>query len=313
MNSIVIPVYKNETSLPDLFAALENIAARSQRPLEVVFAVDGSPDRCADIIREKQGSLSFSSQLVVLSRNFGSFAAIRAGLKIASGKHITVMAADLQEPPEMALEFFEALEKDEADIILGTRRSRQDPFLTKVFSKTFWSLYRRFIQPDVPVNGVDVFGCNQVFRDALISLNESNSSLIGQIFWLGFRRKFVQYDRLERAHGKSAWTFRKKLKYFYDNFFSFSDLPIRLILWAGGIGMFSSLIFGLVVVINRIFGLISVPGYTATVLAILFFAGLNSFGLGIIGTYVYRAFENTKNRPDYVVLKTQSSGKKIGL
>ena len=191
----------------------------------------------------------------------------------------------------------------ECDVAVGVREDRKDPFLTRISSSLFWRLYQKLVQKDMPANGVDIFGCNKIFRDRLIALNELNSSLVGLVFWLGFRRKFVPYVRQEREHGKSAWTLKKKLRYLSDSLFSFSDLPIQLLLVLGFFGVASSVLIGLVVIAARLVGLISVPGYTATVLVILFFAGLNSLGLGLIGSYVWRAFENTKARPTAVVMR----------
>jgi hypothetical protein len=154
----------------------------------------------------------------------------------------------------------------------------------------------------MPSGGVDVFGCNLAFRDQLVKLGESGSTLVGLLFWLGFRRKLIPYQRRARQHGRSAWTLARKLRYLVDSVFAFSDLPVRLLVGLGGAGLLFSLFFGLIVFIARISGLIPVPGYAATVLVISFFAGLNSLGLGIIGSYVWRAFENTKRRPQAVVM-----------
>jgi polyisoprenyl-phosphate glycosyltransferase len=302
MYSLVIPVYGNEGSIPELLAELEEMSQKLERRLEVVFVVDGSPDRSASLLAERLPSCAFPSQLILLSRNFGSFAAIRAGLAEASGPYFAVMAADLQEPPDLILSFFRILETEPVDVVLGTRESRADPAGVRIPSQIFWSLYRRFVQPDMPRGGVDVFGCHRVFRDHLLSLQEANSTLVGLLFWLGFRRRFVGYERLPRRHGRSGWTLGRRLRYLVDSTFAFSDLPIRLLIAIGGLGLVLSVGFSAIVLIARLTGAISVPGYAATVLIIAFFAALNSFGLGIIGSYVWRAFENTKARPQPIVM-----------
>ena len=248
----------------------------------------------------------FASQLLSLSRNFGSFAAIRSGLQAARGDYFAVMAADLQEPPELAVEFFRRLKNDEADIVVGTRDARDDPWASKAASSLFWKSYRWLINPDIPPGGVDVFGCNRNFLDHLLALDEHHSSMIGLMFWLGFRRAIVPYTRRARTHGKSGWTFRRKLTYMLDSVFAFSDLPIRLLLAIGVLGVAVSALFGLLVVIVRLFGSELVPGYAATIIAILFFGGLNTLGLGIIGAYVWRAFANTQRRPLAVVMRAET-------
>jgi len=300
--SLVIPVYKNEPNVPSLIEALDELSAKLDHQLEVVFVVDGSPDASFERLHELLPARPFVSQLCLLSRNFGSFAAIAAGLREATGDYFAVMAADLQEPPELILEFFHSLEREPVDVTLGVRSNRNDPVLQSLSSRLYWAMYRRFVQRDMPEGGIDIFGCNRAFRDRLIALPESNSSLVGLVLWLGFRRKLVPYERRRREIGRSAWTFRKKLRYLSDSVFAFSDLPIRLLIFVGMLGMSVAAILTLIVLIAKLSGSIEVPGYTATVLSLLFFGGLNSFGLGIIGSYVWRSFENTKQRPTSVIL-----------
>jgi glycosyltransferase involved in cell wall biosynthesis len=249
-----------------------------------------------------------AAQLVLLSRNFGSFPAVRAGLAAARGRYFAVMAADLQEPESLVLDFFRSLEGEPVDIALGVRTGRSDPIATRAGATLFWTLYRRFVQPEVPPGGIDVFGCNAAVREQLLQLEEANSSLVGQLVWLGFRRKLVPYRRLPRRHGRSAWTFGRKLRYLVNSLYAFSDLPIRVLTWAGLGGLAASVLLAVVVLVAKLRGDIPIPGYTATVLTIIFFAALNSFGLGIIGAYTWRAYENTKRRPQAIVLATRRFG-----
>ena len=161
---------------------------------------------------------------------------------------------------------------------------------------------------------MDVFGCNRQFRDALLQLEESHGSLIGLLFWLGFRRKTIFYHRRRRQHGKTAWSLGKKLNYLMDSVFSFSDLPVKVLLAVGGVGLLFSLFFGVVVTALRLIAGAQVPGYAATVLVILFLGGLNMVGLGIIGAYIWRAFANTQGRPLSVVMRTEAfPGRNTGL
>jgi polyisoprenyl-phosphate glycosyltransferase len=306
MYSLVIPVFRNQESLPDLLAALTGMNAALDGKLEVVFVVDGSPDRSYALLRDSLPQAGFASQLLLLSRNFGSFAAIRCGLQAAGGEYFAVLAADLQEPPELAVDFFHSLARDEADVIVGTRDARADPLLSRIASGLFWRLYRHLINPEIPTGGVDVFGCNRKFRDQLLALDECHSSLIGLLFWLGFRRKTVGYERRARQHGKSAWTLRRKITYMLDSIFAFSDLPIRLLLLLGIVGIGVAVLYGVTVLMLRLFGDLSVPGYAATIMSILFFGGLNALGLGIIGSYVWRAYANTQQRPLAVVMHSES-------
>ncbi len=306
MYSLIVPIYKNEPTLIELISTLEVLNKSLNNGLEVILVIDGSPDRSFEILKARLNDVSFKSRLLLLSKNFGSFAAARAGLENATGPYYAVMAADLQEPPDLVVQFFERLRHGECDVVVGTRKSRSDPFLSRIFSNLFWFFYRKFVQPQVPVGGVDVFACNKIFIQHLLALKESNTTLIGLIFWLGFRIEFINYDRRPRMHGRSAWTFSKRLKYLLDSIFAFSDLPIRLLLFMGSVILFLSIVLSLLVLIGRISGSINVPGYATTVITITFFGGLNSFGLGIIGSYIWRTFENTKKRPEYSIMSQVS-------
>jgi glycosyltransferase involved in cell wall biosynthesis len=303
MYSIVIPVYKNEASIPDLLQTLEGIKDKLDSALEVVFVVDGSPDRSFEHLAAQLADVRFRSKLIALSRNFGSFSAIRLGLQKAIGPYFAVMAADLQEPPDLILAFFEELAKNQTDVVVGTRISRNDPFLSRVGSQMFWFLYRKLVQPELPRGGIDVFGCNAAFQRELLKLEESHSSLVGLVIWLGFRRKTIPYQRLRRRHGRSAWTFSRRLRYLADSAFSFSDLPIKLLLWIGSVGLMISLLFSVILLWARLTGRIQVPGYSPIVLSIIFFGSINLVCLGIVGAYVWRVYENTKKRPEAVVLR----------
>lgn len=310
--SIVIPVYKNEGSIPRLLTALRQIDESLGGQAEIVFVVDGSPDRSYELLREAMPELPFATQLLVHSRNFGSFAAIRTGLGAARGEFFGVLAADLQEPPELLLAFFQALDADECDVAIGTRSGRSDPFLSKFASKVFWGLYRRLIVPEMPEGGVDVFGCNRAFREQLLNLGESRSSLIALIFWLGFRRKLVSYERLGRQEGKTSWTLRKKIEYMLDSVFAFTDYPIRLLFRIGLVGCFLSAVLGVSVLAGHLAGRITVPGYAATMMVALFFGTLNLLGLGLVGTYAWRGYENSKCRPLAVVaIRHDNSGSEV--
>lgn len=303
MLTLVIPVYRNEGSIPDLLAAVAGLHQQLNGELQTIFVIDGSPDRCYELLRDALPSQPFRSKLALLSRNFGSFAAIRAGLELCESDRYAVMAADLQEPPELVLKMDKVLRSEPIDIVVGTREDRNDPALSRIPAQFFWWLYRKYVIREVPPGGVDVFGCNRAFRDTLLKLDERHSSLIAQIFWLGFRRKLISYVRQPRQHGESAWTLRKKINYLMDSVFAFTDLPIRLLIRVGGGTSLVAGLLGLVIVGGRLTGLISVPGYAMTMLTIIFLGAVNLFGLGIVGSYAWRAYENTKGRPHTIPMK----------
>ena len=301
MISVVVPVYRNSDTITALLQSLAALSRKLDEVLEVVFVVDGSPDDSYQRLHDGLPQQPFRAQLLLLSRNFGSFAAIRAGLQAAQGETFAVLAADLQEPPELVLEFSRRLSAGGTDIVIGSRAGRADPLFSRLSAALFWRTYRRWIQRDVPPGGADVFGCTKQVRDEILELRESNSSLIGLLFWVGFRRQMIPYERRPRPSGRSAWTFAKKLRYLSDSVFNFTDLPVRLLFWLGCIGLATSLLGGAAVLIAKLSGQVPVAGYAATVLIIVFFGALNCMGLGIIGGYVWRTLENTRRRPNYLV------------
>jgi polyisoprenyl-phosphate glycosyltransferase len=306
--TLVIPVYRNEASLPDLLDAVGGLAARIEGGMETVFVVDGSPDRSYEILRAELPRRALRSRLILLSRNFGSFAAIRAGLARGTGERFAVMAADLQEPPELVERMDAILRQGDIDVAVGVRESRDDPWSSRLPAQIFWGLYRRYVVPEMPPGGVDVFGCTREFRDTLLRMQESHSSLIAQVFWLGYRRATLPYVRSAREYGKSAWTLRKKINYLMDSVFAFTDLPIRLLIRGGFLGATFAGLFGIATVIGKLVGAIPVPGYAMTAILIMFFGALNLLGLGIVGSYAWRAYENSKARPLAVELRVEEFG-----
>ncbi|ARP84094.1 glycosyltransferase [Bordetella genomosp. 8] len=305
MYSVIIPVYRNAEFIPDLISEFSRISAivaeRFGLVTEFIFVVDHSPDNSYDLLRDALPDAPFPSQLVLHARNFGSFAAIRTGLQAARGDYVGVIAADLQEPPELLVEFLAALVSQQHDIVIGVREAREDPPMSRFASNMFWDFYRRWIVKEIPEGGVDVFGANRRVRDELLKLEESHSSLVGLLFWIGFRRHQITYGRRKRMYGKSAWTLSKKINYLMDSIFAFTDLPIRLMTILGFAGTAVALVMGIVVTLLKLVGDLPVPGYAATIVLIGFFGALNTLGLGLVGAYAWRAYENTKRRPLAVI------------
>lgn len=304
--SLVIPVYRNEENIADLVAAL-NVLTRTLGELEVVFVVDGSPDRSGELLLASQAAMEFPRKVAFHSRNFGSFTAVRTGMELASGSLIAVMAADLQEPPELIVTFFRILRGGEADIVMGERTNRQDSWLRDRLSNLFWRTYRRLVIKDIPRGGVDVFACTRQVAESVLAISEPNSSLIAQLFWVGYRRALVPYERRPREKGTSAWSFSRRLRYMMDSIFSFSDLPILAVMYFGIIGCILSLAMGVIIAIMRLAGYIEEPGYAALAVLITFSTCAILAGQGILGAYLWRTFENTKQRPLRIISRLVSS------
>ena len=301
MLSLIIPVYKNEANLDRLLDALASLDQRLEGELEVVCVVDGSPDGSFNILEERLPGTLRCSQLATLSRNFGSFNAITAGMELGRGEYFAVLAADLQEPPDLILQFYESLRNGAADIVFGYRTKRSDPWFTELSATLFWAIYRRFVIKEMPPGGVDVFGCTRRVRDRILSFPEANSSLMALLFWVGFRRSYIGYERQQRKEGQSTWTLPMKLRYSLDSIFNFTDLPIRLLLALGGLGTLTAVVLGALIVTLRLTNGIPVAGYTALALMILFFGSLMTLGMGIVGQYVWLCLQNARRRPNYLI------------
>lgn len=303
--SLVVPVYRNEENIDDLVLALNGLNVRV-RDLEVIFVIDGSPDRSGELLLAKRSLMQFHAKFIFHSRNFGAFTAIRTGMEMADGEMVAIMAADLQEPPELIESLFQLLEEGRADVVFGQRTGRNDSAIRDFLSNCFWSLYRKLVIPEVPKGGVDIFGCNRQVANTVLQIEEPNSSLVAQLFWVGFRRDFVPYERRRRQKGEGSWSFSRRVRYMMDSIFSFSDLPILFVLWFGVIGCLISLATGLAIALARLTGIVSEPGYAALAVLITFTASASLAVQGILGSYLWRTFENTKRRPLRIIARNVS-------
>jgi glycosyltransferase involved in cell wall biosynthesis len=301
--TVVVPVYGNEETIPALLARLAELFGDLDGNCEAVFVVDGSPDGSLLLLRRLLPDSGLQAQLVTLSRNYGSFAATRAGLAVARGEFVAVMAADLQEPVSLVEGIFRELATGEFDVAVGVRAERNDPAMSSAASALFWGFYRRYVQKDLPAGGVDMWGATRQVVAELLRLEESNTSLVGLLYWLGFRRTEVPYVRHEREHGTSGWTFKKKLRYMNDSIFSFTDLPITLLISGGFLGVVLSAVAGLAVFVAWLTGNVEVAGYTPLMLMLFLLCSTILLALGIVGSYVWRTYENSKGRPGAVPMQ----------
>ena len=298
---IVVPVYKNELNIPHLMNELNTLCDNlSKLKLMVTFVIDGSPDKSYEYLKNELPNVKFSIKIVRLSRNFGAVIAVKAGLASSQADYYAVMAADSQEPIHLYQKFLNELESG-SDIVVGQRESRIDSGSVKFFASISWWFYRKFIFNEMPIGGVDVFAITNHVRDKLIELKEKNSSLVGGLYWVGFKKTSVPYTRQARLAGKSAWNFFKSLRYFMDSCFNFSDIPIRALWMFGALGVLISVALGGAIIWAKFLGQNSSPGYSMTVVTILFFGSINLIGIGIVGEYVVRAFENSKGRPEFII------------
>lgn len=299
--SIVIPVYFNEPNLPD--TVLQLLALTDRLPayeLELVFVDDGSEDRSLELLLETRELFPSQIKVVKLTRNFGTMAALQAGLTVASGDCVGVIAADLQDPPELFLEMVSHWEKG-IKAIFATRSDREESFLQKLFSNFYYALINRFAVPGYPPGGFDFFLVDRQVIDKINNIHEKNTNLMTLIFWLGYQAVFIPYVRRKRVKGKSRWTFRKKLKLFVDTFVSFSYFPIRLFSFLGLIYAILSFSYGALIFVSWLMFGIPVQGWVPMMLVLTFTAGLQMTLLGILGEYLWRTLDAARGRPMYVI------------
>lgn len=299
--SIVIPVYYNSASLPLLAERLNLMrAANPQYHFEFIYVDDGSGDDSYQKI-VAQAENDADVKVLKLSRNFGSFAAITAGMQYAKGECLACIAADLQDPPETIPEMLK-LWKAGYKSVLAVRKDRQgDPLITRLFANVFNKLYKRLVFNDFSPQGVGFFLIDRQVVNVILSSEEKNANLIGLVFWAGFKYATVPYERTKRIHGESKWTFPKKFKYFIDSFIAFSYLPIRLATLLGiSLAIMGALYAGNII-LARIFGQVAVEGWSALMVVLLLLSGVQLIILGIIGEYLWRNFDATRKRPMYIV------------
>ena len=306
--SIVIPVYFNELNLEDLYADLQKKVLPFLPDYELIFVDDGSQDKSYEILVRLADS-DKKIKLVKLSRNFGSHAAILAGLSHCTGDCAMMKAADLQEPSEMILDMFEKWKKGN-NVVLAVRSDRQESAFQKWFSNTYYKIMRKIAIKNMPEGGFDCFLIDRKVIQVLTLMDEKNSSLMAQILWAGFKTDMVYYVRLEREKGKSRWTLSKKIKLFIDSILSFSYFPIRFITGLGVFVVFVTFIYMIYILLNKFLVGIPVEGWTTLMITNLFFYGLILLTLGMIGEYLWRTFDAARSRPTYIVEEEYSKEEK---
>ncbi|OBK96584.1 glycosyl transferase [Mycobacterium asiaticum] len=299
--SVVVPVYYNAESLPLLFAELQKVEhALHERDcaMELIFVDDGSGDESMiELLKIKQQRPD--TQVVKLARNFGAVHSSKVGLNYVTGDCFMWLAADLQDPPELVVEMTDQWLAG-SKFVIALRESRVDPPLTRLFAAVYHWLVRAMISKDYPKGGFDI-----ALMDAALvpyirdSSKNINTALLA--YWLGYKPATLYYERRERPHGKSRWTFAKKLTYFIDSILGFSVLPIRLISMLGFIVSLLSFGYGLYIVAGTVFGGRVVAGFATLVALISFLLGAVMIILGIIGEYIWRIFDEVTTRPEVVV------------
>ncbi|MES2559962.1 MAG: glycosyltransferase family 2 protein [Bacteroidota bacterium] len=300
--SIIIPCYHNEHNIPVTSRAL--IANESLFPADISFEYvmvdDGSKDNTFEALKQFKNEYPSKVKLVKLSGNFGSYNAIQAGMKYATGDCNIVIAADLQDPPELMVKMVEYWKKG-VKLVLANREDREDPFFSKLFANQYQKLIRKYALPNLPKGGFDFCLFDQQLREQVVALEEKNTNSLYLLVWLQYDYVSIPYQRKERSIGKSKWTFKKKVQLFIDSFISFSYTPLRLITGSGLIlGLFSFL-YALYVLWSKLTGHVAVEGWSALMVVFLLVSSFQMIAIGIIGEYLWRNLEASRKRPPYIV------------
>ena len=300
--SIIIPVYYNENNLAPLYEDIkQKIIEPALFDYEIIMVDDGSGDKSWEEM-ERLAALDENIRIYHLSRNFGSHAAILCGLEHCTGDCAVIKAADLQEPTEIIPEMFKRWQEG-YNVVLAVREGREESKSQQFFAKFYYWLVRKFALPQMPKNGFDIYLIDRKVIEVLSLMDEKDSALTGQILWSGFKTAEVPYVRQERKIGKSRWTLKKKIRLVTDTLYSFSTVPISIVTLVGTIAFIGSLIWALVVLVNKIAGNIPVSGFTTLFIFQLFSFGITMTTLGVIGEYLWRTFDSSRNRPIYIIEK----------
>jgi len=302
--SYIIPCYYNEQNIPVTKAELLENESRFPKDLkfEYVMIDDGSKDETLKELLKFKAEYPEKVKVIKLSGNFGSYNAILAGMNYASGDCNVILAADLQDPPELIPKMYEYWEKG-IKLIIANRQDREESFFQRIFSNSYHYLIQKFALKGVPKGGYDLVLFDKQLRDEVVKINEKNTNQIYLLSWLNYDFINIPYTRKKRDIGRSRWTLQKKIKLFVDSFVSFSFFPIRLISVTGLLlGLFSFL-YGIFVIYAKITGLVPLQGWTAIMVVLLLVSSFQMVALGIIGEYVWRAMDAARQRPNFIVEK----------
>jgi len=307
--SVVVPLKDEEGNVAQLLtritATLERATRERGDDYEIVAVDDGSTDATLALLRQAQAGLP-RLVIVSLSRNFGHQIAATAGLENAAGDAVILIDGDLQDPPELIETFLEKW-REGYDVVYATRRARrgESPFKVQT-ARAFYRIIRRLTNVSIPVDTGDFRLMDRRVVDAIEQTRERHRFLRGLVSWVGFKQTGIEYERDARVSGKTKYPLSKMVRFAFDGITSFSELPLRFATYLGFIVSAFAFVYTIVVVILKFLGA-NEPGYTSTMVAILFLGGVQLIGIGILGEYVGRIYDQVKGRPLYFVSSVERS------
>lgn len=303
--SLVVPCYNEEDVIQifynEVMRVLGEMNLNQKNDTEFIFVDDGSNDNTANILKDISNADS-RVHYIIFSRNFGKEAALYAGLQKANGEYTAVLDVDLQDPPDLLPKMFKVVKEDGYDCAATRRVTRKnEPKVRSFFARLFYKIMG--LISDVPIiDGARDFRLmNRKYKDAVISLCERNRFAKGIFPWVGFNVKWFEYENIERAAGKTKWSFRKLFLYSLDGIIDFSTKPLAFAAWAGVINIILSFLLILFVIVRKILFGDPVQGWASLVCIIIFLGGIQLFTIGILGLYLSKIYIEVKQRPIYIV------------
>jgi dolichol-phosphate mannosyltransferase len=306
MISVVIPIYNEEKNIPLLFERLKNALENTGQSFELIYVNDGSKDHSISVIKGLAKDHSFV-KYINFSRNFGHQIAVSAGLDLCKGTEVVIIDADGQDPPELIPELYKKL-KEGYEIVYAKRKSRKGESALKLLTaRWFYKILAKLTSIDIPMDTGDFRIIHRKVVDQINKMPEKQKFLRGQMAWVGFRQTFVEYDRDERMSGDTGYTFRKMFRLAMDGITSFSNFPLRVATISG----FACAFIGFFLIIYTLYSRYVLkdyePGWSSLMITIVFIGGIQLIGIGIIGEYISRIYDNIRNRPLYIVDETNIS------
>ncbi|EJL67645.1 glycosyltransferase family 2 protein [Chryseobacterium populi] len=300
--TIIIPVYNSAKFLHKTLKAVDEQRKESQWDLELVLVEDGSPDISFEVVEKLAREYNYIKG-VKLSRNFGHQIAVRTGLSYATGDYIAIIDDDLQDPPSLLPRFFDQLEQG-YEVVYGIRKKRKEDRLKKMAYTSFYRILSSISDTKIPLDSGDFCVMTKNVKDKMLTLNEQNPYLRGIRAWVGFKQIGLEYERSGRIEGESGYSLKKLVKIAKDGIFSFSSIPLQIISILGNLGLLISIVFTLFTIFRYFNNEIEVAGYTTIIIMIMFFSSILLISLGIIGEYIYRIYNEVRNRPHTIIEKT---------
>ncbi|OCA88297.1 glycosyltransferase [Bacillus sp. FJAT-27225] len=305
--SVVVPMYFEELVVNECYARLTSVLDKQEDDYELIFVNDGSKDRTKELLM-KIAKEDKKVKIIDFARNFGHQTAVTAGIDFARGDAIVIIDADLQDPPEVIQELVEKW-KEGFEVVYAKRKKRKgETFFKLITAKYFYRFLNYMSEIDIPKDTGDFRIIDRKVADVFKQMTEKNRFVRGMISWVGFRQTFIEYERDERFAGETKYPFRKMVKFAADGIIAFSTKPLRLVTMIGLVAVLISFLLLLYALIVKIFGYQVEAGWTSIIVAITFFSGTQLLGLGIVGQYIARIYDESKNRPIYIVRETINIG-----